>query len=74
MNDLWDLTNVNTYPNATVAVYNRYGQQVYYSTGYPKPWNGTYNDKPLPAGTYYYIISLNEDHLPPVAGWVLIVR
>lgn len=73
INDNWDINELITYPNCTVMIYDRYGQKVFQSTGYPKPWNGTYNGTPLPQGTYYYIIDL-KDGRPPVAGWVLIVR
>jgi len=73
INDNWDINELITYPNCTVMIYDRYGQKVYQSIGYPKPWNGTYNGTPLPQGTYYYIIDL-KDGRPPVAGWVLIVR
>ncbi|MDB4903695.1 MAG: hypothetical protein JWQ63_2976, partial [Mucilaginibacter sp.] len=34
----------------------RYGTLVFSSVGYGTPWDGTYNGKSLPVGTYYYII------------------
>jgi gliding motility-associated-like protein len=74
VNDLWNINNIDTYPNATVTVFNRYGQQVYFSHGYPKPWNGTSNNKPLPVGTYYYLIDPKEDKVPVVSGWLLMMR
>ena len=73
INDYWDIKQLNTYPECSVMVFNRYGQQVYQSTGYAKPWDGKYNGAPLPQGTYYYIIDLKND-TPKLAGWVLIVR
>ena len=73
VNDYWDIKEINTYPDNLVTVYNRYGREVFQSTGYPKPWDGTYNNERLPVGTYYYIIDL-KNNLPKVSGWVLIVR
>jgi len=73
INDRWDINALITYPDCSLLVYNRYGQQVYQSTGYAKPWDGTYNGSPLPPGTYYYIIDLKND-TPKISGWVLIVR
>jgi gliding motility-associated-like protein len=73
INDYWDIKNLDTYPQSSVLVFDRYGQQVYQSTGYAKPWDGTNNGKSLPAGTYYYIIDL-KDEQPKIAGWVLIVK
>ncbi|WP_373615921.1 gliding motility-associated C-terminal domain-containing protein [Mucilaginibacter sp. OAE612] len=41
-------------------MFNRYGKNVFNSIGYSHPFNGTYNGKPLPAGSYYYIINLSS--------------
>lgn len=73
INDFWNIKNLVTYPESLTTVYSRNGQEVYKTIGYAKPWDGTYNNSPLPAGTYYYIIDL-KDGQPPIAGWVLIVR
>ena len=40
----------------TVNVFNRYGSKVYESKNYTNNWNGTYNGKPIPDGTYYAVI------------------
>jgi len=73
INDYWDIQALNTYPESITQVFNRYGQQVFQSTGYANPWDGTSNGKALPAGTYYYIIDLKNGQ-PKLSGWVLIVR
>jgi gliding motility-associated-like protein len=73
INDYWDIDALVTYPESLITVFDRYGQKVYQSIGYPKPWDGTYNGSPLPPGTYYYIIDL-KNNTPKLAGWVLIVR
>ena len=73
VNDYWDIDALSTYPQSSISVYNRWGQQVYQSTGYAKPWDGIYNGSPLPQGTYYYIIDL-KNNTPKISGWVLIVR
>ncbi|HRH50653.1 MAG TPA: gliding motility-associated C-terminal domain-containing protein [Panacibacter sp.] len=73
INDVWNIQNLNTYPDATVAIFNRYGQKIYYSVGYTNPWNGTYNGKDLPVGTYYYIIDTKKT-VKPFSGSVTILR
>ena len=72
INDVWDIDALITYPQCLLTVFNRYGQQVYHSVGYSKPWNGKYNGQMLPSGTYYYILDLNNN-TPKMAGWVAIV-
>lgn len=73
INDKWDITNLKDYPNCVVEVYNRYGQVVHRSFGYTKPWDGSQNGKPLPVGTYYYIIE-PKNGFPTVTGYVVIVK
>lgn len=73
INDFWNIDALITYPSCLVSVFDRNGQKVYQSTGYPKSWDGTRSGSPLPAGTYYYIIDL-KNNMPKLSGWVLIVR
>jgi len=41
-------------------VFNRWGQQVYYSTSLDVGWDGTFNNKQSDVGTYYWEISYSE--------------
>jgi gliding motility-associated-like protein len=61
INDTWVITNLSVYPGATVDVFNRYGQPVFHSENSNKAWDGTYNGRLLPVGTYYYIIDLKNN-------------
>ena len=61
INDNWKIKGIENYPNATVQIFTRYGQKIFESKGYPSPFNGTLNGKPLPAGVYYYIINLSTN-------------
>ncbi len=57
VNDYWEIKHLESYPGATVQVFDRYGRLVFTSLGYTKNWNGrTSANEPLPIGTYYYII------------------
>ncbi len=73
VNDTWEIANLSDYNNCVVRVFNRYGQQLYESNGYAKPWNGVVNGSPLPVGTYYYIIEL-KNGLPALNGSLTIIR
>ena len=57
INDTWVIQYLNSYPGATVDVFDRDGQPIFHSEGYNVNWDGTFNGKPLPIGTYYYIIN-----------------
>jgi gliding motility-associated-like protein len=60
VNDLWNVAGLDSYPNADVLIFNRYGAIIYQSKGYQEPWDGTYRGTPIPRGTYYYSINLNN--------------
>jgi gliding motility-associated-like protein len=73
INDVWNIAGLDTYAKPSVAVFNRYGNQVYKSTGYTVPWDGTNNGVPLPVGTYYYLIDLRNG-TPSLSGWIWLTR
>ena len=56
-NERWLITNGNCTVNATAQVFNRYGAKVFESPNYQNNWDGTYKGKPLPDGTYYYVVT-----------------
>lgn len=60
INDLWNLVNIDSYPAVTVEIFNRYGERVFNSQGYTRPFDGTFSGKTLPVGTYYYLIRPNN--------------
>ncbi|MDN5285215.1 MAG: type sorting protein [Mucilaginibacter sp.] len=57
INDTWEIKYLDSYPNCTVDIFNRYGTKLFASMGYPKAWDGTYRGSSLPAGVYYYVIN-----------------
>ncbi|HEU4469926.1 MAG TPA: gliding motility-associated C-terminal domain-containing protein [Flavisolibacter sp.] len=57
VNDLWLVTNGSCIRSARAEVFNRYGNKVFESQNYNNDWNGTYKGKPLPDGTYYFVIT-----------------
>jgi len=72
INDNWDIAGITAFPKCVVNIYSRYGQQLFQSVGYAKPWDGTYDNKPCPAGVYYYVILI--DKLKSITGYVTIIR
>lgn len=57
INDTWIIQYLDSYPNCEVKVFDRSGHLIFSSINYSKPWDGTFNGKPLPIGTYYYLIN-----------------
>lgn len=73
INDLWEIPGIDQYPNCRIFIFNRWGNQVFYSKGYQKPWNGTFKGKGLPAATYYYTLQLSPEH-ELVKGSVFLIK
>ncbi|WMN11974.1 PKD domain-containing protein [Marivirga salinae] len=71
-NDVWQLDQINQYPNAEVKIYNRWGKELFYSIGYDEPWDGRFNGEVLAPGVYYYVIDL-KDGYDAVTGTITIL-
>ncbi len=55
-NDKWFVTNGGCVTKVTALVFNRWGGKVFESNDYHNDWDGTYKGKPVPDGTYYYVL------------------
>ncbi|WP_264538189.1 gliding motility-associated C-terminal domain-containing protein [Flavobacterium sp. N1736] len=71
LNDTFHIAGINSYPDNTVEIYNRWGVKVYDTKGYNESDNmfTGYSDgratikrgEKLPTGTYFYILRYNKD-------------
>lgn len=73
VNDSWNIQGLESYPDAEIHVFSRNGLKVYQYKSEKKSFDGMYRGKPLPAGTYYYIINL-EGPCKAMSGSLLIIR
>lgn len=61
VNEFWNIRNLELYPDNEAIILNRWGDEIYRSNGpYDNEFDGTYNGKPVPAATYYYLLKLNN--------------
>ncbi len=72
-NDKWIL-NEALLGRAKVEIFNRWGKRVFYSENYAEPWDGKFNNKDLPIGTYYYIVTVKVGEEETITGTVTIMR
>lgn len=73
INDTWRIQYLESYPGASIEVFNRYGQKVFESIGYDVEWDGYFKGSLLPVGTYYYIINPKNGR-KTLSGSVTIIR
>ncbi|MEQ9187528.1 MAG: gliding motility-associated C-terminal domain-containing protein, partial [Cryomorphaceae bacterium] len=74
VNDVWNISGMENYPTARVLIYDQAGRKVFESIGYQQPWDGTFNGKPLPRASYYWIIDLQDGINQPLKGIISIIR
>jgi len=78
IHEFWEIENIQLYPQALVLVYDRNGRQVFRRRNYINAEDVAFggkdmNGKPLPSGTYYYVIDL-ENEVEVFKGVLTIVR
>ena len=75
-NDLLKIKIQGIVNNFKWQIYDRGGQKIFETSDYTKPWDGNYANKPLPIGTYYWIITATDRNKLPIkmSGSVTIFR
>jgi gliding motility-associated-like protein len=73
-NDVWGIPALEAYPDCIVSIYNRYGQKIFESKGYHRPWDGRFKGIMQQMDTYVYIINTGDRTLPDIRGTVLLLR
>ena len=76
MNDVWMIVNIERFPNASIKVYNRWGNEVFSTNSYNNDWSGTSDSggKTLPTGSYFYQIDQNGNGTVIRSGWIYITN
>ena len=59
-NDTWGVPEIRFYEGARISVYERGGARVFYTENPDIRWDGTYNGKEMPVGSYYWVIQIEE--------------
>jgi len=82
INDGFTIRNLRElYPNFTLEIYNRYGNQLYKGNNFIPDWDGTTTEGGLkmggnqvPVGVYFYILEFNDGIRKAVQGRVYLSR
>ncbi|MEP6711908.1 MAG: gliding motility-associated C-terminal domain-containing protein [Ferruginibacter sp.] len=75
INDTWNIPALGAYPNFELSVFNRYGQLIFRSSGFNKPWDGKFKGMNVTAGAYIYYIDLKTGNgLGKLSGTVMLIR
>jgi gliding motility-associated-like protein len=61
INDDWGLPLLGIFKSVRLHIYERGGYRVFFTDDPSRRWDGTYQGKPLPIDTYYYVIEVDDD-------------
>jgi len=65
LNDYFEISGIEDYPNVELNIFTGSGQKVYSSENYKNDWDGSYytankiKNEQMPAGVYYYVLKLD---------------
>ena len=71
INDTWKISGLENYPNSEIKVFDRFGTMVLNKiTNGTFEWDGTFNSRHLPTGSYWYVIKVSDGRL--LNGWLVL--
>lgn len=76
LNDIliFDVLSTGNYPENSIIIFNRWGDEVHVASPYNNDWGGTFQGNLLPQGTYYYVMRLSLGEGEVVKGDITILR
>lgn len=72
VNDALRIEGLDRFPNNELIIYNRWGSEVFGMAPYDNSWQGTFNGKRLPSGTYFYVFTDKERNQVLEQGYLTI--
>jgi gliding motility-associated-like protein len=71
-NDTFEIEYLENYPDNEITIFNRWGDRVFRMKNYDNSWDGTFNGRPLPVGSYYYSLDLRRGGV--LSGYINLLR
>jgi gliding motility-associated-like protein len=73
INDTWEITGIQEFPEATIYIYDRFGKLLTNYTAFDRGWDAEYRGSPVFSDSYWYIIDLKyKDRI--YLGYVTVKR
>jgi len=75
-NEKWIIQGIESYPDCNIKIFTRWGQEVFFATGYndEKAWDGSKKSGLAAEGVYFYILDLNDGNSPLIKGSLTLIR
>ncbi len=71
---VWEIKYIEYFPASEVWVYDRHKNIIFHKKRYTNDWSGTHKKTGayVPAGSYYYVVQVNDGRQPTYNGWLYI--
>lgn len=70
-NDVWRVSNIEFFSKVKLKIFDKFGTQVFTAEDVLKfNWDGLYNGRLLPSGTYWYVMEIDGHYTR--TGWILL--
>jgi gliding motility-associated-like protein len=73
-NEFFTIIGLDNFPQNELYIYNRWGNEVFAAQNYQNDWAGTWDGKPLPDGTYFFVLLNGADGELIRKGYVTLHR
>jgi gliding motility-associated-like protein len=73
VNEMLVIDGITEYQDCVLTIFDGRGRRIYEQKSYNNDWNGTYQGRPVPDGTYFYVFGCPTNERP-VTGSVLVFR
>ncbi len=60
LNETWGVPGIRFYEGARISIYDRGGVRLFYTENPDVRWDGTFEGKAMPVGTYFWTIEIGE--------------
>ncbi|WP_188444662.1 T9SS type B sorting domain-containing protein, partial [Belliella aquatica] len=60
INDNWGVPEIRYYTGARVQVFERSGKRLFYTEDPDQRWDGIFEGKEMPVGSYYWTLEVRE--------------
>ena len=72
--DTFEIPDLAFYKDATMTIFNQWGETVYKTGPGYTPWDGKRNGQDVSESTYYYILDFNTQGMSSKTGYITLIR
>jgi gliding motility-associated-like protein len=72
LNDVFVIEGLDKFTSTKLSIFDQSGRELYANSNYKNTWNAQFEGKPLPNGTYYYVLEAGKTET--YTGYIQVAR